>query len=107
MTSFAEIATLSTAGMGAGLGFFMVKWLAEWASSRWDKRADLIDHGTELLIEQLQAQIKAILEREVELQLRLQNVEASLVECTRQHTSAQIEIENLRNELNHYKKDHP
>ena len=100
-----EVATFSTAGVGAGFGFFVVKWLVEWASSRWDRRADLIDQGTENLIKQLQAQMKSVLDREQALLIRLRDVENSLAECLEHHNKAEKEITRLAKQLQEYRRN--
>jgi hypothetical protein len=84
---FETAASWGASGFGAGLGFFFVRWLAIFIAGRWDKKEAHLDAATKLLIEQLQVQVKSLIER-------LTYIERDLAECKRMH--AQSEADRLR-----------
>lgn len=76
-----------SAGIGAGFGFFLVRWIAVFVAGRWDKKEAQLDAATKLLIEQLQQQVSGLLER-------LCEIEKDLAACKRLH--AESEAQRLR-----------
>lgn len=76
-----------SAGIGAGFGFFLVRWMAVFAAGRWDKKEAHLDAATQLLIRQLQEQVSGLLER-------LSAIESDLAACKRLH--AESEAQRLR-----------
>lgn len=84
-----DAATWIGVGASGGAGFFTMRWLLEWFSSRWDKRTGLIDVGTEKLIKHLEEQYERVL-------VRLSRVEDDLEECKRLHMEEKEEVSRLR-----------
>jgi len=83
-----------SAGMGAGLGFFAVRWIAVFIAGRWDRREEQLDGGTQRLIKGLEAQISSLTGRIIQLTERLDHVESELSECKRLH--AESEAQRMR-----------
>jgi F0F1-type ATP synthase membrane subunit b/b' len=76
-----------SAGIGAGFGFFLVRWIAVFVAGRWDKKEAQLDAATQLLIKQLQEQVAGLLDR-------LSRIESDLADCKRMH--AESEQQRLR-----------
>lgn len=85
----------TTGGVGLGLGFFFVRWLAVFLAGRWDRREAQIDAGTKLLIDQLTAQVTALGDR-------LRSVEDDLAECKKRHAESEAEQMRLKAMLQGY-----
>ncbi len=86
----------AAAGAGAGGGFFLIKFLFEWAGGRLDKReaaavasSERLDTATYKLIEKLEERMNA-------LTMRLDHVEHELTECRAQHATCEAELAKLR-----------
>lgn len=75
-------------GVGAGGGFFAIKWLVEYVGGRLDKREAALDAQTQELIDNLRIDLNT-------LRSRLDDVDAELRECRKQHTEASFEIARL------------
>lgn len=89
-------------GMGAGLGFFAVRWVAIFVAGRWDKKEAQIDAGTRRLIEQLEHQIDALTKREESREQRLSRFENDLADCKRLHAESEAEVMRLKAMLQGY-----
>jgi hypothetical protein len=61
-------------GGGMAFGFVVVKWFTTFIFGRIDKKEDRLDAGTQLLIVQLQEQVKGLLEHK-------ESVEKKLADC--------------------------
>lgn len=87
--SFAEqLGGVAALGGGAGGGFFMVKWFAEWVAGRQDKREARLDATSDKLIASLEARLET-------LTTRLDVVETMLAECQKQHAKSDAEVMRL------------
>lgn len=87
-----SLAQLAVAGgsVGGSLGIVlvMVKWTATFIAGRLDKREDRLDAGTQLLIGQLQEQVKGLLEHK-------ETVERKLAECMERDIEKERRIAQL------------
>lgn len=63
-----------SAGFSLGFAFLFVRWLAAFIAGRQDARTAHLDTATKLLIDQLQEQVKGLLEYK-------RTVDAKLAEC--------------------------
>lgn len=90
-----SIGNWGTAGFSFGLAFFAMRWLAVFLAGRWDKREAQLDSGTQLLVEQLKTQVKALFDR-------LDQVERDLADCKRQHAESENERMQLKAMLQGY-----
>lgn len=75
-------------GAGGGGGFYALKWLLDFKSRREDKREEMIDRGTEVLIKSLTDQIKALADR-------VSVLERLLRECQSQHAITEMKLARL------------
>ena len=90
MTSVPELVALwGASGVGAGGGFFIIKWLFEYVGGRMDKRAAALDQGTQLLIEGLEKRLDTVTER-------LDRVERDLADCRYKHAESEAEVLRLK-----------
>jgi chromosome segregation ATPase len=87
--AISAIGSWAAAGSGAGAGFFIIKWLAEFVFGRFDKREAALDAGTDKLIKRLE-------ERMASLTARLDRVEGELIECRAAHAQCEAELTKLR-----------
>jgi hypothetical protein len=71
-------------GIGAGIGFFAVRWLCVFMAGRWDKKEAQLDAATKLLIEQLQTQVGGLIGRLVQ-------IEKDLADCKRMHSESEAD----------------
>ena len=90
------IPAMTGAGIGLGGGFFIVKFLFEWAGGRVDKReaasiatAERLDAATYKLIQTLEGRLN-------EQDARLNRVEGELIQCRAQHAQCELELGRLR-----------
>ena len=94
-------------GAGAGAGFFFVRWLAVFMSSRWDKKEEQIDAGTQQVIALLREENTRLSESEkqtraemaamrAEFGSRMDGMERALRECERRHAEADAAQMQLR-----------
>lgn len=95
-TMLEALPATAAAGAGAGGGFFLIKFLFEWAGGRLDKReaaavasSERLDTATYKLIEKLEERMNA-------LTARLDQVEHELTECRAQHAICEAELAKLR-----------
>lgn len=63
-----------SAGFSLGFAFLFVRWLASFIAGRQDARTAHLDGATKLLIDQLQEQVKALIEHQ-------ETTERKLAEC--------------------------
>lgn len=89
-----SVMSAGSAGAGAGLSFFAIRWLAVFAAGRWDRREAQLDDGTQRLIKGLESQIGGLTSRIGQLTERLDYVEKELSECKRMH--AESEAQRMR-----------
>jgi hypothetical protein len=75
-------------GGGMALGFVAVKWATTFLFGRIDKREARVDAGTQLLMEQLQRQVKELLEYKA-------TVDAKLRECLERDIEKERRIAQL------------
>ena len=81
--------------MGAGVGFFTVRWLVVFMAGRWDKREEHIDKVTRELIDQLRQQVADVLASNKALTDRVDKAEAALRDCLSKHATSEAEIAHL------------
>lgn len=88
---YATATEWGSAGIGAGFGFFLVRWIAVFVAGRWDKKEAQIDAATQLLIQQLQEQVSGLFQR-------IGHIDTELAECKRMHAeseAARLRLEGL------------
>lgn len=90
-----QIAGWGAGGMGAGVGFFTVRWLAVFMAGRWDKREAHIDTATVELIDQLRRQVSDVVASNNELRERVSQTEEALRDCLKKHVASEVEISRL------------
>lgn len=86
----------TAAGVGAGGGFMLIRWLLDFIGARADKReaaqvasAERLETSTYKLIDNLESRLNS-------LTMRLDNVESELVQCRAQHAQCEAELSRLR-----------
>lgn len=89
LSAAGDFGTAVGIGTGGGVGFFAIRWAATFLAGRYDKREAVLDSGTQLLIRQLQDQVKDLLERQA-------RTDEALEECKHQHAEARREVMELR-----------
>ena len=99
--------TWGSAGVGAGVGFFFVRWLAVFFAGRWDKKEEQIDAATRQIIETLRIENTRLSEAEKqtraemsvmreEFTQRFNSFEEALRQCERRHAEGEAEIMRLK-----------
>jgi len=83
-----HVAAFAGAGGGAGLGFYALKWFAEWIAGRNDKREARIDATSDKLIGSLEKRIETLTER-------LDTVERLLSDCQKMHAKSEADVMRL------------
>lgn len=75
-------------GGGAGGGFFIIKWFAEWIVGRLDKKEAALDAGWQKYRETLERDLKTFRDR-------LDQVETQLRDCQGQHARSEAKVLRL------------
>lgn len=70
------------------MGFFVIKWFAEWIAGRNDKREARIDATSDKLIGSLEKRIETLTER-------LDTVERLLSDCQKMHAKSEADVMRL------------
>lgn len=91
MTPFSfveQLGGVAALGGGAGGGFFIVKWFAEWFAGRLDKREARLDATSDKLIASLETRLET-------LTGRIDTLEKMLADCQKQHAKSDAEVMRL------------
>lgn len=83
-----HVAAFAGAGGGAGIGFFAIKWFAEWFSGRSDKREARLDATSDKLNDLLERRIETLTDR-------LDTIESLLADCQRMHAKSEADVMRL------------
>jgi hypothetical protein len=92
----AQLAIASgTAGGSFGLVFVAVRWSANFIAGRMDRKEAHLDAGTQRMIDRLEKQVEALLER-------VTRIDEDLAECKRMHAESEADRMRLRAMLQGY-----
>lgn len=78
----------TTTGFGLGFAFLFVRWLATFIAGRQDARLAHLDGASRLLVEQLQDQVRALIEYNT-------TIDAKLAECVERDIEKERRIAQL------------
>lgn len=92
----AQLAIASgTAGGSFGLVFVAVRWSANFIAGRMDRKEAHLDAGTQRMIDRLERQVEALIER-------MTRIDEDLAECKRMHAESEADRMRLRAMLQGY-----
>jgi len=94
-----QVANVGALGGGAGIGFFIVKWVAEWLSGRMDKREARLDRIQDDLLKGLLKDVDRLKQEGAVMREQMASLQDQLIECKRQHAVAEGKIVELQGQL--------
>jgi hypothetical protein len=97
------LASVGVGSVSIGLGIIIARlagrasaWVMVFVTGRHDAREKHLDASHDKLVARLEAQIDSLTERFDRAMVRIDQVEAELVECRRKHAESEAELKGLR-----------
>ncbi len=97
ITDLAEqMGAVATLGVSGGGGFYIAKWLLEKIFARWDKKEEMLDQGTAVLVTQLKTQVEDLGRRLDNAYQQIGSLQEQLMECKNTHAETGAELLKVR-----------
>lgn len=100
MMSIADMAeqmgAVATLGVSGGGGFYIAKWLVEKIFARWDKKEEMLDTATSVLVMQLKTQVEDLGKRLDAAYLQIGTLQEQLMDCKNNHAETGAELLKVR-----------
>lgn len=91
-----QMGAVATLGVSGGGGFYIAKWLLEKIFARWDKKEEMIDHATSVLVVQLKTQVEDLGKRLDAAYTQIGSLQEQLMECKNTHAETGAELLKVR-----------
>lgn len=91
-----QMGAVATLGVSGGGGFYIAKWLVEKIFARWDKKEEMLDTATSVLVVQLKTQVEDLGKRLDAAYLQIGTLQEQLMDCKNNHAETGAELLKVR-----------
>lgn len=91
-----QMGAVATLGVSGGGGFYIAKYLLEKIFARWDKKEEMLDTATSVLVLQLKTQVEDLGKRLDNAYAQIGGLQEQLMDCRQHHSETSAELLKVR-----------